>query len=147
MGARATARTLKAIHAREDRRSAQDKIGAVIAKLKAMRLPKAAESVEATARGTLTYLLFPSNHRRQIKTNNPLQRIVREIRRRTRVVGVFPDGCSALMSAAARLRHIASTKWAGYRQPKCERLLTSPCCNRISHGWVDDPVPASSTFG
>lgn len=43
--------------------------------------------------------------------NNPLERIIREIRRRTRVVGAFPDGHSALMLAAARLRHIASTKW------------------------------------
>jgi transposase-like protein len=62
-----------------------------------MRLPKAAELVEAKAHEALTYLVFPSNHRRQIKTNNPLERIIREIRRRTRVVGVFPDGYLALM--------------------------------------------------
>ena len=36
---------------------------------------------------------------------------MREIRRRTRVVGNFPDGQSALMLSAARLRHIAGTKW------------------------------------
>jgi transposase-like protein len=41
--------------------------------------------------------------------NNPLERILREIRRRTRVVGAFPDGQSALNLAAARLRHIAGT--------------------------------------
>ena len=46
-----------------------------------MRLPKAAELVEAKAHETLTYLVFPSNHRRQINTNNSLERIVREIRR------------------------------------------------------------------
>ena len=38
------------------------------------------------------------------------ERIIREIRRRTRVVGAFPDGNSALMLVAARLRHIASTR-------------------------------------
>ena len=43
---------------------------------------------------------------------NPLERIIREIRRRTRVVGAFPDGNSALMLCAARLRHIAGTKWS-----------------------------------
>ena len=112
-----------------------------------MRSPKAAELVEAKAHETLTYLVFPSNHRRQIKTNNPLERDIREIRRRTRAVGVFPDGYSALMLVAARLRHIASTKWAGYRQPKCERLLKTLSSNLIIHGWMDDPVPASSTFG
>jgi transposase-like protein len=40
-----------------------------------------------------------------------MERIIREIRRRTRVVGAFPDGQSALMLVAARLRHVASTKW------------------------------------
>jgi transposase-like protein len=67
--------------------------------------------VESKAHETLTYFAFPSNHWRQVRTNNPLERIIREIRRRTRVVGAFPDGHSALMLVAARLRHIASTKW------------------------------------
>ena len=117
------ARMLKAIHAQEDRRSAQDKIREIIAKLKALRLTKAAELVEAKAHETLTYFAFPSNHWRQIKTNNPLERIIREIRRRTRVVGAFPDGHSALMLVAARLRHIASTKWGKRRYLAMEALL------------------------
>jgi putative transposase len=117
------ARMLKAIHAQEDRRSAEDKIREVIAKLRAIRLTKAAELVEAKAHETLTYFAFPSNHWRQIKTNNPLERIIREIRRRTRVVGAFPDGHSALMLVAARLRHIASTKWGKRRYLAMETLL------------------------
>ena len=44
--------------------------------------------------------------------NNPLERILREIRRRTRVIGAFPDGQSALNLAAARLRHVAGTAWS-----------------------------------
>lgn len=44
-----------------------------------------------------------------------LERIMKEIRRRTRVVGAFPDGHSALMLCAARLRHIAGTKWGSKR--------------------------------
>jgi putative transposase len=47
-----------------------------------------------------------------IPINNPLERIMREIRRRTRVVGAFPDGQSCLNLAAARLRHIAGTQWS-----------------------------------
>jgi transposase-like protein len=117
------ARMLKAIHAQEDHRSAEDKVREVIAKLRAMRLTKAAELVEAKAHETLTYFAFPSNHWRQIKTNNPLERIIREIRRRTRVVGAFPDGHSALMLVAARLRHIASTKWGKRRYLAMETLL------------------------
>ena len=64
---------------------------------------------------TLAYYAFPEEHWRSIRTNNPLERILREIRRRTRVVGAFPDGQSALNLAAARLRHIAGTEWSTKR--------------------------------
>jgi putative transposase len=47
---------------------------------------------------------------------------MREIRRRTRVVGAFPDGESALMLVAARLRHIAGTKWGAKRYMNIDRL-------------------------
>ena len=47
---------------------------------------------------------------------------MREIRRRTRVVGAFPDGRSALMLVAARLRHIAGTRWGTKRYLDMERL-------------------------
>ena len=47
---------------------------------------------------------------------------MREIRRRSRVVGCFPDGNSALMLAAARLRHIAGTKWGTRRYMNMEHL-------------------------
>ena len=57
-----------------------------------------------------------------IPVNNPLERILREIRRRTRVVGAFPDGQSALNLAAARLRHIAGTAWSTKRYLNIELL-------------------------
>ena len=47
---------------------------------------------EATVDETHTTYAFPDEHRRRIHTNNPLELISREIRRRTRVVGAFPDG-------------------------------------------------------
>ena len=64
---------------------------------------------------TLAYYAFPEEHWRRIRTNNPLERIMREIRRRTRVVGAFPDANSALNLAAARLRHITGTRWSAKR--------------------------------
>ena len=76
-----------------------------------MKLKKAAELVRDGIEETLSHYYFPREHWRHIKTNNPLERILREVRRRTRVVGAFPDGQSALMLVAARLRHIAGTKW------------------------------------
>ena len=87
-----------------------------------MKLLKAAEMVADSVAETMSYYSFPRVHWRQLRTNNPLERIMREIRRRTRVVGSFPDGHSALMLAAARLRHIAGTKWGLRRYMSMEHL-------------------------
>jgi transposase-like protein len=113
---------LKAIHAQEDREAALKKAEDVAVKLEAMRLDKAAVLVRESVAETLSYMYFPSEHWRQIRTNNPLERIMREIRRRTRVVGAFPDGKSALMLVAARLRHIAGTRWGAKRYLDMKRI-------------------------
>jgi transposase-like protein len=76
-----------------------------------MKLGKAAELVESKIAETLTYYAYPPTHWIKLRTNNPMERIMREIRRRTRVVGAFPDGESAVMLVGARLRHVASTSW------------------------------------
>lgn len=114
---------LKAIHAQEDRQAAEEKITAVAKKLKSMKLSNAAKIVEEGAKETLSYYAFPSQHWRSLRTNNPLERLMREIRRRTRVVGAFPDGQSALMLVAARLRHVSGTKWGTRRYLNMGRLI------------------------
>jgi transposase-like protein len=112
---RAVALMLKAIHAQESLEAARRKATEVVARLCELRLVKAAELVETAVPETLAYYAFPEEHWRRIRTNNPLERIMREIRRRTRAVGAFPDGNSALNLAAARLRHIAGTRWSTKR--------------------------------
>ncbi len=102
---------LRAIHAQEDREAARQKAEEVAQKLEAQNLGKASSLVRSGAEETFSYYAFPSNHWRHIRTNNPLERLNREIRRRTRVVGCFPDGHSALMLVAARLRYHAGQKW------------------------------------
>lgn len=113
---------LKAIHASEDRESALEKARVISEKLEHMRLAKAAKKVRNSISETLSYYAFPATHWCKIRTNNPLERIMKEIRRRTRVVGAFPDGHSALMLSAARLRHIAGTKWGLKRYMHMEKL-------------------------
>lgn len=108
---RQVATMLKAIHAQEDHAEALGKAEAIVQKLREMKLGKAADVVNDGVHETLAYYFFPEEHWRRVRTNNPLERIMREIRRRTRVVGNFPDGESALMLVAARLRHISGTKW------------------------------------
>jgi transposase-like protein len=113
---------LKAIHAQEDATAAKEKAHQVVEKLRAMRLAKAADIVENGIDETLSYYSFPTEHWRCLRTNNPMERLNREIRRRTRVVGAFPDGHSALMLVAARLRHVAATKWGTKRYLQMNRL-------------------------
>lgn len=121
--AQAVALMLKAIHAQEDKETAKEKSKQVIKKLRDIKLTKAAEWIERNMDETLTYYDFPQTHWRHIKTNNPLERIMREIRRRTRVIGAFPDGNSALMLCAARLRHIAGTRWGIKKYLSMERMV------------------------
>lgn len=126
---REVAAMLKAIHAQEGREEAARKAEAVVEKLRAMRLEKAAEVVGKGVGETFSYYWFPSEHWRHIMTNNPLERILVEVRRRTRVVGAFPDGHSALMLVAARLRYVAGTKWGTKRYMNMSELY---CAERIA---------------
>lgn len=116
---------LKAIHAQEDKEAARAKAAQVADKLEGMRLGKAASLLREGVEETLTYMAFPREHWTRLRTNNMLERIMREIRRRTRVVGNFPDGESALMLVAARLRHIAGTKWGSRAYLDMSRLRAS----------------------
>jgi transposase-like protein len=113
---------LKAIHAQEDRASAEVKARLVVEKLHGMRLGKAAALVSEGIVETLAYMAFPREHWRSLRTNNPLERVMRELRRRTRVVGSFPDGESALMLVAARLRYVAGGRWGTRRYLDMSRL-------------------------
>lgn len=106
---------LKAIHAMESREASEQKALAVADELESMRLGAAAKCVREGFGETLTYTRFPREHWRRIRTNNAIERLNREIRRRTRVVGTFPDGKSALMLVTARLKHVADSEWGSRR--------------------------------
>ena len=102
---------LKAIHAQESREAAREKAAQVVEKLKEMKLSAAAKKVQESIDETLTYMEFPTQHWARIRTNNTIERLNREIKRRTKAIGAFPDGQSALMLVCARLRHVAGTQW------------------------------------
>ena len=116
------AKMLKAIHAQESKKAAREKDKAVVEELRSMRLKEAAKKVENGIEETLTYCDFPSEHWTRIRTNNVIERLNREIRRRTRVVGSFPDGNSALMLVCARLRHVAGTQWGNKKYMNMKHL-------------------------
>lgn len=81
-------------------------------KLRALRLDRAARIVAEDCEEMWTYNDFPSSHWRNLRTNNPLERLNREIRRITRVVGGFLDGHAALMLVSARLRDMVGQNGA-----------------------------------
>ena len=116
------AKMLKAIHAQESKEACREKAKTVVEELKAMKLKEAAKKVEDGIEETLTYCDFPDEHWTRIRTNNAIERLNREIRRRTRVVGCFPDGNSALMLVCARLRHVAGTQWGNKKYMNMKHL-------------------------
>jgi len=71
---------MKAIHAQESRAEALKKAAFVIDRLKQMKLRNAAALVAEGIEDTLSYYAFPPEHWRRIRTNNPLERIIREVR-------------------------------------------------------------------
>lgn len=109
------ARMLKAIHAQESFAAAMRKAEEVMAELRDMRLTAAARTIEEGVSETLTYTAFPMQHWVRIRTNNAIERLNREIKRRTRVVGTFPDGHSALMLVTARCKYVAESGWGRRR--------------------------------
>ena len=116
------AKMLKAIHAQESKKASREKAKAVADQLREMKLKEAAKNVEDSVEETLTYCEFPYEHWTRIRTNNVIERLNREIRRRTRVVGTFPDGNSALMLVCARLRHVAGTQWGNKKYMNMKHL-------------------------
>jgi putative transposase len=115
---REVALMLKAIHAQESRRAADAKVAAVVVELKRMKLGKLAEWITTTVAETLAYLAFPSEHCRRI----PYQQSSRADHARDQAP--YPGrGCeSALNLAAARLRHVAGSRWSTRRYLNMELL-------------------------
>jgi putative transposase len=97
-------------------------------KLMERRWPKAAELLAAAEDDVLAYMAFPPEHWSRIYSTNPLERLNREIKRRTDVVGVFPDEASVVRLVGAVLMERAD-EWEVERRPfslESMRKLTAP---------------------
>ena len=116
-------RNIFSVTPRNKRKPPREKAIQVAEKLRAMKLAKAAKKVEDGIEETLTYMDFPTQHWTRIRTNNAIERLNREIKRRTKAIGAFPDGQSALMLVCARLRHVAATSWGARRYMNMDHLF------------------------
>ena len=135
------AKMLKAIHAQESKRAAREKAKAVVEQMRTMKLKAAAKKLEDCIEETLTYCDFPSEHWTCIRTNNVIERLNREIRRRTRVVGSFPDANFTLMlvcqTASCGRRPVGQQEVYEY-----ESLRTPPLLADFIHPRACRPICA-----
>ena len=111
---------LKAIHSQESKAAAREKAALVAEELRELKLTA---EVEESIEETLTYMDYPSEHWNRIRTNNTTERVNREIKRRTKAIGAFPDSQSALMLVCARLSHVAATDWGSKRYLNMDHLF------------------------
>jgi putative transposase len=96
------ATVVRSIYAQPDRKSVEAQHAAVVDQLEAS-FPEAAAMLEEAREDILAFATFPKEHWRQIWSNNPLERLNREIRRRTDVVGIFPNRASVVRLVGAVL--------------------------------------------
>ena len=106
---------LKAIHAQESLGAGLREAEEVARELETSKLADAARVIREDVAETLTYARFPMEHWRRIRTNNGIERLNREVKRRTNAVGSFPDGRSAMMLAAVRCKYVADGNWGKRR--------------------------------
>ena len=115
---------LKAVVAQENRESAMAKAGTVAGEMGERKLKAAANCLREGVGEPTACLLpeFPANHRIKLRTDDMIERLNKEIRRCTRVVGGFPDPNSALMLVCARIRYVTSRSWSDRRHMDTSRL-------------------------
>ena len=89
------AAAIRTIFAQPDQEAARQQLAEVVAVMKP-RWPKAAEVLANGEEEVLTYMTFPVEHWTRIYSTNPLERLNREVKRRTNVVSIFPDTGSVL---------------------------------------------------
>jgi len=89
------ATVIRSIFEQPDEASARDQLRRVVDGLQS-RFPAVAELLVGAEADLLVHFTFPDAHRRQIRSTNPLERLNKEINRRTAVVGIFPTRASLI---------------------------------------------------
>ena len=105
---REVAADIRAIFNAADRDQAEAQLRKTVEKY-ARTASKLANWLEGNIPEGLTIFSFPEEHRRRIRTVNSLERVCMEIRRRTRVAGIFPNEASCLRLVSAQLMEISET--------------------------------------
>jgi transposase-like protein len=134
------AATVRTVFAQPDAASAREQWRAVADRLRA-RFPKAADLMDEAEADVLAYLAFPKGHWRQIWSNNPLERLNKEVKRRTDVVGIFPNPAAVVRLVGAVLSE-QHDEWQVAR-----RYLSVESLAKLRKETPADPSPALLVAG
>ncbi len=99
------AATIRTVFAQPDPEATREQLRQVVGMLET-RYPKAAELLADAEADVTAYADFPRLHWRKIASTNPLERVNKEIKRRSNVVGIFPDDASVLRLVGAVLAEV-----------------------------------------
>lgn len=139
------AATIRTVFAQPDAASAREQWRRVADGFR-RRYPKLADRLDAAEADVLAYLAFPPEHWRQIWSNNPLERLNREVKRRTDVVGIFPTEAAIVRLVGAVLVEQHEEWQVSRRYFSAESLakLTLPGSHRQEVAEVPPPALAAS---
>lgn len=108
------AAAIRTIFAQHNQEAARQQLAEVVRVMEA-RWPKAADVLAAGEDDILIYMTFPPEHWTRIYSTNPLERVNREVKRRTNVVGIFPDADAVLRLVGSVLIEVHEEWQAGRR--------------------------------
>ncbi|HEX6232703.1 MAG TPA: IS256 family transposase [Jiangellaceae bacterium] len=134
------AATVRTVFAQPDAPGAREQWRAVADRLRA-RFPKAADLMDEAEADVLAYLAFPKGHWRQIWSNNPLERLNKEVKRRTDVVGIFPNPAAVVRLVGAVLSE-QHDEWQVAR-----RYLSVESLAKLRKEAPAEPTPALLAAG
>ena len=133
---------VRTIFAQPDAATVREQHGRIISQLEA-RFPEAAALLDEVGPDLLAFTGFPKEHWRQLWSNNSLERLNKEIRRRTDVVGIFPNRAAVVRLVGAVLAE-QNDEWAVARRYMSVESITKALADPVHQPEEAIAIPAAA---